>query len=55
MMLPKLDTFIFLISEGPSLDKKDEHWSMIKPGDDGMHKGNMTRVSSGVFNTFEPP
>ena len=28
MMLPKLDTFVFLTNEGPSLDKKDEPWSM---------------------------
>ena len=25
MMLPKLDTFILLTNEGPSMDKKDEH------------------------------
>ena len=25
MMLPKLDTFVLLTNEGPSLDKKDEH------------------------------
>ena len=33
MLLPKLDTFVFLRNEGPSLDK-DEHWSkrMIEAG-----------------------
>ena len=33
MMLPKLDTFVLLTNEGPSLDK-DEHWSkrMIEAG-----------------------
>ena len=36
MMLPKLDTFVLLTNEGPSLDKKDEPWSKIKHGDDGM-------------------
>ena len=25
MMLPKLDTFVLITNEGPSLDKKDEH------------------------------
>ena len=40
MMLSKLDAFVFLTNEGPSLDKKDEHWSMIKHGDDGMRKEN---------------
>ena len=27
MMLPKLDTFVLLTNEGPSMDKRDEHWS----------------------------
>ena len=39
MMLPKLDTFVFLTNEGPSLDKKDEPSSKFKHGDDGMCKG----------------
>ena len=29
MMLPKLDTFVLLMNEGPSMDKKDGHWSGI--------------------------
>ena len=29
MMLPKLDTFVLLTNEGPSLEK-DEHWSKNK-------------------------
>jgi hypothetical protein len=55
MMLPKLDTFVLLTNEGPSMDKKDEHWSMIMHGDDGTRKGNKNRVSGGVFSTLEPP
>ena len=43
MMLPKLDTFVLLTNEGPSLDKKDEHWSMIKHGDDGHAQGKQER------------
>src|SRR3954465_10959968 len=31
MMLPKLDTFVLLTNEGPSLEK-DEHWSKNKHG-----------------------
>jgi hypothetical protein len=54
-MLPKLDTFVFLTNEGPNMDKKDEHWSMIKHGGDGACKGNKNGVSSGVFNTLKPP
>ena len=30
IMLPKLDTFVSLTNEGPSLDKKDEPWSKFK-------------------------
>ena len=40
MMLPKLDTFVLLTNEGPSMDKRDEHWRKTKHGDDGMHKGS---------------
>ena len=36
MMLPKLDTFVLLTNEGPGMDKRDEHWSKTKHGDDGM-------------------
>ena len=44
MMLPKLDTFVLLTNEGPSLDQKDEHGSKIKHGDDGMRKGTRTEL-----------
>ena len=54
-MLPKLDTFVFLINEGTSMDKNDEHWSMIKHGEDGACKGSKNRVSGEVFSTSEPP
>ena len=37
MMLPKLDTFVLLRNEGPSLEK-DEHWSKNKHGDDGSRE-----------------
>ena len=55
MMLPKLDTFILLTNEGPSLDKKDESWSKFKHGDDGMLKGIKNRVTSDDFRTLKPP
>ena len=54
-MLPKLDTFVLLANEGPSLDKKDEHWSKIKHGDDAMRKGNKNGVSIDDFRTLKPP
>ena len=43
MMLPKLDTFVLLTNEGPSLEK-DEHWSKNKHGVDGMRKGTRTKL-----------
>ena len=55
MMLPKLDTFILLTNEGPSLDKKDEPWRKFKHGDDGMRKGNKNRVISDNSRTLKPP
>ena len=54
MMLPKLDTFVLLTNEGPSLEK-DEHWSKTKHGDDGMRKGNKNGVTSDDFRTLKPP
>ena len=55
MMLPKLNTFIFLKNEGPSLEKKDEPWSKIKHGDDGMRKGIKNGVTSDDFRTLKAP
>ena len=55
MMLPKLDTFVLLTNEGPSLDKKDEPWSKFKHGDDGMRKGIKNGVTSDDFRTLKPP
>ena len=55
MMLSKLDTFVLLTNEGPSLDKKDDRWSKIKHGDDGMRNGNNNGVTSDDFRTLKPP
>ena len=54
MMLPKLDTFVLLTNDGPSLEKV-KHWSKNKHGLDGMHKGNKNGVSSDDFRTLNPP
>ena len=54
MMLPKLDTFVLLTNEGPSLDKNDEPWNKFKRGDDGMRKGNKNRVTSDDSRTLKP-
>ena len=55
MMLPKLDTFVLITNEGPSLDKKDEPWSKFKHGDDGMCRGNKNGVTSDDYRTVKPP
>ena len=54
-MLPKLDTFVLLTNEGPSLDKKDEPWSNFKDGDDVMRKGIKNGVTSDDLRTLKPP
>ena len=54
-MLPNLDTFVLLAIEGPSTDKKDEHWSIVKHGDEGACQENENRGSSGDFRTLKPP
>ena len=54
-MLPKLDTFVLLRNEGPGMDKRDEHWSKIKHGDDGMRNGNKNGVTSDDFRTLKTP
>ena len=55
MMLPILDTFVFLTDDGPSLGKKDEPWSKFKHRVDGMCKGNTNGVTSDDFRTLKPP
>ena len=53
-MLPKLDTFVLLTNEGPSLDKKDEPWCKFKHGDDGRRNGIKNGVTSDDFRTLKP-
>src|SRR3954464_15152437 len=55
MMLPKIDTFVLLMSEGPSMDKEDGHWSGIKHGKEGAHTDKENGASSGDFRTLKPP
>ena len=52
MMLPKSNVFMLLRNDGPSMDERDTHWSMmvhdelVKIGDD---------ATSGDFRTLKPP
>src|SRR3954463_12206734 len=55
MMLPKIDTFVLLLSKGPSMDKEDGHWSGIKHGKEGARAGKENGASSGDFRTLKPP
>ena len=55
MMLRKLDRFVLLTNEGPGMNKRDEHWSKTKHGDDGMRKGVKNGVTSDDFRTLKPP
>src|SRR4051812_5885773 len=55
MMLPKLDTFVCLMSEGPSMDKKDGRWSGIKHGEGCTRAGKDNGASSGDYRTLKPP
>ena len=55
MMMPNLDTFVLLAIEGPSTDKKVEHWIMVKHGDEGACEENKNGCSSGDFRTLKPP
>ena len=55
MMMPKLDTFVLLTNEGPSLDKTNEPCRKFKHGDDGMRKGNKNGVTSDDSRTLKPP
>ena len=54
-MLTKLNTFVLLTNEEPNMDKKDEHWSIVKHGDEGACQENENRGSSGDFRTLKPP
>ena len=54
MMLPKLDTFVLLTNEGPSL-QKDEHWNKTKHGDDGMRKENKNGVHEALDEIYKMP
>ena len=54
-MLPNFDTFLLLTAEGPSMDKKVEHWSMVKHREEGVREENKNGGSSGDFRTLKPP
>jgi hypothetical protein len=54
-MLPKSDMFVTLRNDGPSMDERDKHWSMIMHGDGSEHVRIEEDATSGNFRTLKPP
>ena len=54
-MLPKSDVFMLLSNDGPSMDKKDEYWSMIVHGEGSQRVRIEDDATSGDFCTLKPP
>jgi hypothetical protein len=56
MMLPKSDVFMLLRNDGPSMDERDKHWSIITHGDDGNNRVRIQDdAASEDFRTLKPP
>jgi hypothetical protein len=56
MMLSKSDVFMLLRNDGPSMDERDKHWSMIMHGDNGSnHVRIQDDAASEDFRTLKPP
>jgi hypothetical protein len=55
MMLPKLDMFVTLRNDGPSMDERDKHWTMIGHGDGSKRLRMEEDAMSGDFRTLKPP
>jgi hypothetical protein len=52
MMLPKSDMFVTLRIDGPSMDKRDKHWSMIVHGDGSKRLRMEEDAMSGDLRTW---
>jgi hypothetical protein len=55
MMLPISDVFVSLRNEGPSMDERDKHWSMVMHEDGSKLVGIEDDATSGDFRTLKPP
>jgi hypothetical protein len=55
MMLPKLDIFVTLRNDGPIMDEKDKHWSMIVHGDGSKRLKIEEDATIGDFRTLKSP
>lgn len=47
--------FVLLRNKGTCMDKRDEHWIMIKHGDEGKHIRNEDGASNGYFRSLKAP
>ena len=54
MMLPKSDVFMLLRNNGPSMDERDKHWSMIMHGDGSKLVRIEDDAASEDFRTLKP-
>jgi hypothetical protein len=54
-MLPKSGVFITLMNDGPSMDERGTHWSMIMHGDGNRHVRIEYDSTSGDFRTLKAP
>jgi hypothetical protein len=55
MMLPKSDMFVTLRNDGPSMDERNKHWSMIVHRDGSKRLRIEEDATSGDFRTLKPP
>ena len=55
MMLPKSDVFLTLRNDGPSMDERDNHWSMAMHGDGSKHVMIQEKATDEDFRTLRPP
>jgi hypothetical protein len=49
MMLPKSVVFVTVRNDGPSMDERDKHWSMIMHGYSNKHVRIEEDAASGDF------
>jgi hypothetical protein len=55
MMPPKSDMFVTIRNDGPSMDERDKHWSMIVHGDGIKCLRIEEDAIGGDFRTLKPP
>jgi hypothetical protein len=55
MMLPKSVMFVTLRNDGPSMDERDKHWTMIVHGDGSKRLRMEEDATRGDFRTLKPP